>query len=483
MWAVAIHDPRRDGVLLARDRFGEKPLFVGRDGVGAWWFGSEVAALRRAGAGTGRLNRQRALGFLLFGDAEDPAGSFLDGITQLPGGTHAMLTRNGLKDVRTWWDSGSFVEEHWNAGPATDERILAALDRSVELRLRSDVEVGTSLSGGIDSSLVVASIRRLDPDRTIHSFTASFPDDPVDEWPRAAIVAEQERTTAHRVTPTPGGFLAELDDLITHQGGPIESPSVYAQWCVMRAAREAGVTVLLDGQGADETWGGYPKHFWFGVGDALSRGRALHAARLVRTWRGLGRLPRVDLRPVASLALPSFARRGALRAAATAGRRSIGPALSDSTSDPQGPAHGPLLERAAAVDAGRVILPRLLRYADRNSMAWSRELRLPYLDPTLAALGLGSGWRDGLAAGWTKHALRRAAATRLPAQLVWNREKVAFAWPDELWLRDPGIAAAIDESATRLVSEGILAPGGRQRFSSWRTLSLGRLLSVYRLTV
>jgi asparagine synthase (glutamine-hydrolysing) len=484
MWAVAIHDPRRDGVLLARDRFGEKPLFVGRAADGAWWFGSEVAALRRGGAGTGRLNRRRALGFLLVGDAEDPSDSFLEGITQLPGGAHATLTRRGLTDFRTWWDPQSFVDEHWAGGATIDETdILAALDHSVELRLRSDVEVGTSLSGGIDSSLVVTSIRQLDPERRIHTFTASFPDNPVDEWPRASIVAEQERTTPHRVIPTAAGFLEELDDLIEHQGGPIESPSVYAQWCVMRAALEAGVTVLLDGQGADETWGGYPKHFWFGVGDALARGRAIRAVEMVRTWRGLGPLPRVDLRPVASLALPAFARRGALRAAATAGRRSIGPALTETISDPQGPASGPLLERAATVDAGRVILPRLLRYADRNSMAWSRELRLPYLDPAVAALGLASGWRDGLASGWTKHALRRAAATRLPAQIVWNRQKVAYQTPDKLWLRDPAIAAAIGEAANRLVADGILTAGGRDRFSPWRTLSLGRLLSVYRLTV
>ncbi len=484
MWAVAIHDPRREGVVLSRDRFGEKPLYVGQAGDGSWWFGSEIPALTRGGAGSGRLDRGRLLGFLLFGDAEDPSGSFVDGVFQLQPGTSATLTSRGIVSSSSWWQAGSFVHEHWEAGAAAPAETLTALDRAVELRLRSDVEVGTSLSGGIDSSLIVSSIRRLDPERAIHAFTASFPGEPIDEWGLASRVAEQERATQHRVVPTPEGFLAELDELVRHQGGPIESPSVYAQWCVMRAAFEAGVTVLLDGQGADETWGGYPKHLWFGVGDALTRGQAARLASTLRTWHALGRLPRVDPKPIAGLALPAGGRAAARKALLLAARPALGPALLEGVepSDPQGPARGSLLARSAATDAGRVVLPRLLRYADRNSMAWSRELRLPYLDPELAALGLGSSWREGLAAGWTKHALRRAAALRLPSEVVWRREKVAYQTPDTAWLQIPGVAAAVTESRLRLEREGLLRRGA-VRFSPWKILSVARLLDVYRLTV
>ncbi|HXY16779.1 MAG TPA: hypothetical protein VEH79_01265, partial [Gaiellaceae bacterium] len=111
MWALAIHDPRRGGVVLSRDRFGEKPLYVGRDGAGVWWFGSETEALRIAGAGTGRFDRPRLLNFLAFGDAEDPAGSFFDGITQLPPAHSAFLTENGLTRVHRWWDLAEAARE------------------------------------------------------------------------------------------------------------------------------------------------------------------------------------------------------------------------------------------------------------------------------------------------------------------------------------------------------------------------------------
>src|SRR5579871_2552117 len=160
MWALAIHDPTKPGVLLSRDRFGEKPLYVGRDAAHAWWFGSELEVLRAAGAGTGRLDLAAAVGFLVFGDAEDPSGSFLDGIEQLPPGHHARLTATGLSDVRRYWDAAEAAAESWSAesGEISLEAYQAAIDSAVRIRLRSDVSVGSSLSGGVDSSTIVASI-------------------------------------------------------------------------------------------------------------------------------------------------------------------------------------------------------------------------------------------------------------------------------------------------------------------------------------
>jgi asparagine synthase (glutamine-hydrolysing) len=484
MWALAIADRRREGVVLARDRFGEKPLYLARGPGGGFWFASELAALRRAGAWSSRLDPRRVAGFLAFGDAEDPGDAFVDGVTQLDAGSYATLTSAGLGRAERWWQLDDFVSDRWRREPAGRDEVLATIDAAVALRLRSDVEVGTSLSGGIDSSLIVSSIRRLEPDRPIHTFTASFPDTPIDEWPQAQLVAEQERTLAHRVVPTPEGFVEELRSLVAHQAGPIDSPSVYAQWCVMRAARDAGVTVLLDGQGADETWGGYPKHFWVGVGDHVTRLRPDRAAASIRTWRRLGGLPSVPGRPVLGLALPTAARPAALRASTAALSRRLGPALRGvAVTDPQGPVTGALLRRAAVADAGRVILPRLLRYADRNSMAWSRELRLPYLDPDVAGLGFSSAWRDGLTSGWTKYRLRLAAAQRLPREVVWKRgRKAAYDAPDKLWLAHPRIAEAVREARVRLAAEGLTTGDGRA-FSPWRLLSLATFVDVYELSL
>lgn len=477
MWAVAIHDPRRGGVLVCRDRFGEKPLYVGRDAARAWWFGSEAATLREAGAGSGRYDRARVLNFLAFGDAEDPTGSFFEGIEQLPPAHSALLTPAGVTELRCWWSLADAASRAWDGPAPADEQVEAALDDAVRLRLRSDVLVGSSLSGGVDSSTVLASIRRADGDRELHVFTASFPDRQVDEWERARLVAERFGAEAHRVEPTVDGFLERLPLLVRRQGGPFDSPSVYAQWCVMEEAEAAGVVVLLDGQGADETWGGYRKYVWFAFADALLRGEVRGAVSLVRNWRRARDLPAPDPLQVAGLALPAAGRqlaRGALRRA----QRWLGPALRDAKLvDPQGPkTGGPLLRQAAVADGTRVILPRLLRYADRNSMAWSRELRLPFLDEHVVELALASGWRAGLESGWTKQRLRRVAARRVPGEVVWRREKTAYDVPDREWLAHPGVRKQAGAAYEQLRELEVLARGRKAPLAPWRALSLASFL-------
>lgn len=482
MWAVAVCDPSRAGVLLCRDRFGEKPLHLGRHPTGSWWFASEPTALRAAGVGTGRPDVSRLLGFLALGDIEDPARSYLEGIDQVEPGTSLHLTPDGPVAPRRWWRLADVVQEAWSAPPLADEEVRARLDEAVALRLRSDVAVGTSLSGGIDSSAVVASLRAVDPSRELHAFTASFPGQPIDEWDRAAIVGRRFGLALHRVEPTPTGFLADLDVLVDRQGGPIESPTVYAQWCVFRAAHDAGVTVLLDGQGADETWGGYPKHVGFAIGDLLLHGRLDRARRALALWRRLGSLPAPDVRQAAGLLLPGAWRAPARSALVDRRRGVLGPIFDGvATTDPQGSAVGGLLERAAVADLGRVVLPRLLRYADRNSMAWGREVRLPFLDPAVLDAGLRSDWSAGMAQGWTKLALRRVASVRLPDAIVWRRDKTAYETPDAAWLARPDVDEAVRQAARSLTSLGVLRRPEAAGLSPWRVLSLSRFLDRYGL--
>jgi asparagine synthase (glutamine-hydrolysing) len=388
-----------------------------------------------------------------------------------------LVTATGVKDEREWWSLSEFARERWSATPAQPEEIEEALDRAVRLRLRSDVLVGSSLSGGIDSSTILGSVRSLDASREIHVFTASFPGKSVDEWERASRVAEEFGATAHRVEPTLDGFLDNLPLLVRRQGGPFDSPSVYAQWCVMEEAAMTGVTVLLDGQGADETWGGYRKYVWFAVAEALLRADLTSAGGIVQRWRSVRDLPHPDALQIGGLALPAAGRNIARRAVRSL-QRWVGPALRDAVLlDPQGmKTHGPLLRQAAVADGGRVILPRLLRYADRNSMAWSRELRLPFLDLEVVGHALTSGWRGGFESGWTKEALRRVAARRLPDEIVWRRGKTAYDVPEADWLPQPVVRDRVRLASEVLQNSGIVERGHGLPVSPWRALSLASFL-------
>jgi asparagine synthase (glutamine-hydrolysing) len=477
MWAVAIHDPRRGGTLLCRDRFGEKPLYYGRTAEGAWWYASEAATIRLAGAGSGRFDRSRVLNFLLFGDAEDPGGSFFDGISQVQPGHCVLLDETGIVWDREWWALSDFARERWEADPASPDEIEDALDRAVRLRLRSDVLVGSSLSGGIDSSTILGAIRSVNGSREIHVFTASFPGIPVDEWQRAARVAQEFEAIAHRVEPTLDGFLDSLPLLVRRQGGPFDSPSVYAQWCVMEEAASTGVVVLLDGQGADETWGGYRKYVWFAVAEALLQGNPVRATNIVNRWRLAHDLPRPDPLQIGGLALPASGRHVA-RLGVRRLHRWVGPALLEAALvDPQGEKNGgPLLEQAAVADATRVILPRLLRYADRNSMAWSRELRLPFLDLEVIGHAFSTGWRRGLESGWTKEGLRRTAARRIPHEVAWRRAKTAYDVPEQDWLSRGRVREQLSNAMETLHGLGIVERERSMPGSPWRALSLAAFL-------
>ncbi len=483
MFAIAIADPRLDQVLLARDRFGEKPLYYGRDGQGRWWFGSEPGALRRAGVGSCRADLRRIAGFLTLGDIEDPAGSYFDGISQLPPGTTAVLHRTGLDAPRRWWSIATLLDDEWERPAADREEVIDAIDASVRRRLRSDVVVGTSLSGGVDSSTIVASMRAVDPAREIHTFTASFPGEPIDEWRRAVAVGRRHGATMHRVEPTVDDFVAGLDDVVMRQGAPIESPTVFAQWSVMRAASETGVTVLLDGQGADETWGGYPKYVWSAIGALMGERHLRRASAVHAQWRRGGNLPRPAFTQLGGLALPPALRPAALSMAGGRHRSSLGVALVDvRLDDPQGdPGVGGLLRKAARADIDRVLLPRLLRYADRNSMAWGREMRLPFLDERVVRLGLRS-WSEGLSTGWTKWHLRRAVEHRLPDDIVWNRTKLAYQTPDAAWLADARVTAMVCDARADLVERSLISADHAQSIDPWRALTLSRFLDLHGLS-
>jgi asparagine synthase (glutamine-hydrolysing) len=461
MFAYAIWDRAEGSLFAARDRFGEKPLFYRHAPGREFRFASEIQALVPPGSGLGRPREEVLFRFLAYGHAGTTDATFLEGIEQVPP-AHAITLRGGRLERRRWWSLPEEPEPFRGGEAEAAERLRALLEDAVRLRLRSDVPVGTSLSGGLDSSAVACSVARLaagggarGPARRA-AFSSVFPGHAVDEGRWVDEVAGAAGLESHRTTPTPGGLLDDLPRLTVAQGEPAGGPSVHAQWCVMRLARERGVTVLLDGQGADEVFGGY--HFLFG--DAwwpLLRGGRLGALRAEMkaydALHGAGGARRIlgaaarSRRPRWASALkggpslpwlaPDFARRAA---------RPLPPRPQD--------LRGSLRECLATR-----MLPHLLRHADRSSMAFSREVRLPFLDHRIVAFAdaLPDGMRMG--GGTTKRVLREAIRGLVPEAVRTRRDKVGFAVPEEEWIGGP-LAPAFREvfRSARFRERGILEP-------------------------
>src|SRR5581483_11026530 len=314
-----------------------------------------------------------------------------------------------LRQGRYWTPDYEAVDPYSEAEAA--ERLRELLERSVRMRLRSDVPVGTSLSGGLDSSAIVcllAAARVHTPTLTQNTFSGRFDDtDPtLSEGPYIDLVVDRTGVRAHGITPTASGLIEESERLHWHQEEPFLSASIYLQWCVMRLAREHDTTVLLDGQGADELLAGYQFYFPTYQLDLVDRGEL---GRLLRDTVAFRRRLRRASRSYAN-SLRRFDHDVAL------GARVLAAAWRSRWNLPQGsydegvPAAAPgrRLRRQIAEALQYNSLPMLLRYADRNGMAFSRETRFPFLDHELVDWCVTLPDRAFIRDGWQKYILRQA---------------------------------------------------------------------------
>jgi len=454
MFAFALWDGRNRTLLCARDRFGEKPFVYTWIG-GTFVFASEVKALGLArGLDTtiddGVLASYAANGSTWLDASER---TLVRGVRQiLP--SHAMKLRLGTSRVevgRAWTYWG--VDTSGRHAYGTDDpdraatRLHEVLRDSVRLRLRSDVPVGSCLSGGLDSSAVVSLMRRLEPGADLRSFTGRFPGDPLDEGRYARLVIDQNRTTAREVEPTPERFAREAARIYWHADFPIGGMSQFAQWCVFHLASEHGVTVLLDGQGADEQLGGYGSSIvesFLGQLASEHRWRAwLHERRAAArsnpalfSWRKLA-LHRTPLRVFAPVLRRAGGRESVTRESLFRRdwwRESL--SLAPSEEVPAETAGADALSRTLWLLSFRTMLSALLRFGDRLSMAHSRVVRLPFCDPRVAELCFALSPELLVGEGQVKRVLRLAIRGLVPDAIV-TRPKQGFVPPQERWLVGP----------------------------------------------
>ncbi|MBA2504524.1 MAG: asparagine synthase (glutamine-hydrolyzing) [Thermoleophilaceae bacterium] len=442
MFALAVWDEDEGSLVLASDPFGEKPLYYATVGE-RLLFGSRFSAFLPFTGRPAEADAEALEGFLTRAAMPALGGSFFRGVKRLAGG-HLLRFAGGRAEVGRWWRPPE-VEvpgEYPEAVAALRELLLDSL----RLRLRSDVPVGTSLSGGVDSSTVVALSAELAGDHRRHAFTATFPGFERDEWRYAETVARAAGVVEHHaVRPDADALLGDLDALVRGHEEPFGFLSIYAQWCVMRAAEEAGVTVLLDGQGGDELFAGYD----------ISRG---YGARTLGP-RAMSKEPRETL---ASAGVGLV--RGPLRR--TFRRRTAAPYLASETVEraaraersPEPPPYAGAadpLRRQLAEQQTATILPELLRYADRSSMAWSREVRLPLLDPRIAGFAWAAPASFLYSGGVTKRILRDAGRGAVPDSVLDRTDKVGFEPPQARWLAEPAMRERI--------AEVLLDPAARAR--------------------
>ena len=461
MFAFALHDRQIGVTHLVRDRLGIKPLFVAGTAEGGIAFASETAALRRSGATSGRVD-PAALTHLLTTGSIPGGRSIHAGVEQVAPGTVLTIGRDGCIEQAAWWSLDDVVRSasgSRRSGPVDLEqhadRIEQQLRVAVKERMVADVPLGAFLSGGIDSSLVVALMQE-QTDVPVRTFSIGSSDPGYDETRFARHVAEHLGTEHTELVVTESEVVGLVPELLARADEPLGDPSYLPTWLVSRLAREH-VTVALSGDGGDEVFGGYTRH----VLAASGIGRLLGLPRIVKApiAAGLWIVPPAAWDALAGL-LPARRRPGrageqaqkAARALAardvdelyaflvsiTGGAESLVPdQYAVRMVAPPGSelALSPA-ERMMFADTVGYLPDDVLAKVDRASMQHSLEVRVPLLDHRVVEAAWELPLEVRIAAGRSKVVLRRLLARRLPAALF-ERPKRGFAQPVGAWLRGP----------------------------------------------
>ena len=464
MFAFALYDSRRRTVFCARDRFGEKPFLFhkGNDYVA---FASEYKALFSLQGVSLEWDPVRLACFL-----RDPATGLGDGrqtvftdIRQLLPGERMTLDLNSLEmTIERYWDPPRPEDGVFLPHAEAVNQFRDLLRDSVRLRLRSDAPVGSCLSGGLDSGSIVCLATQERDGVPYHTFPGRFPGTTADEWDRAEAVVKATGAVSHVVAPTAEDFLRDLDAFAWANELPVGSSSQYAQWSVFKLAAEQGITVLLDGQGADELLGGYEQYFSAYLADSEGTDEAAIRARYP------GALSQRD--QGWKTALPFSLKRSL---AHLSGRGSdilfgIDSNIADRAAPHGRPPLDPLLgalHGALEQDALHTHLPTLLRYGDRNSMAHSREVRLPFCDHRIAELVFSLAPESLMGQVQTKRILREAMEGVLPDVVRSRWAKQGFRPPQEIWF-----SGALGSHASAVIHDPSFAADGFWDADWWRSI-------------
>jgi asparagine synthase (glutamine-hydrolysing) len=412
-----------------------------------------------------RINNPLLLNYLVLGfttTAADNTISFYQDIFSLPASHFIKIHLPTYSfSLTRYWDGDKETKIDIGETEAAD-KLRELLTRSVQRRLRSDVPLGTSLSGGLDSSSIVSIMDQLQSgNKKPVTFSAVFPGFERDESVFIEEVTREFGLSNYTVTSTADDFARDFEKLCYYQEEPFSSSSVYIQYKVFELAKLHGVKVLLDGQGADETLSGYSRYIpWF-LQELLKtkpsrlRGelQAFKKQNPAFSWGW-----RNYVAAYFPLQVPRYLRNREIKKIRS--QSDIDKGFREAFLDRES-LYKPLVLKLNDIlyfNTFQFGLEELLRYADRNSMANGREVRLPFLDHELVgfinSLPAGLKMRDG----WTKWILRKSMENKLPSAITWRKDKIGLEPPQKKWMESKTVQQSILEAKNRLVREKILDP-------------------------
>ncbi len=467
MFSFAIYDNENQDIFCARDRFGEKPFYYFFNQE-QFVFASEIKALFAYGIPK-EMNDKNIFYYLAYSSVEDPFcpdETVYRNIYKLHPGTYMKIKVSSQEyERKKYWDLAAIQTLEHTAN--LNEREVATeffelLKASVKLRLRSDVPVGSSLSGGLDSSAIVCLMNELIKESALKTeqvvFSARFRGSALDEGHYMNLVKNQTHVQSYETFVDQQVLTDELEKIVYHQEEPFVSSSIAAQWEVMKLAKNHQIKVLLDGQGADEYLAGYLGYYkvFFSELKKYSKQSFHQQIQSYNDVHGLNYLENNSLNN-SGLVNEMIKRARSIR-----NKYIIPSFMKDlnaefSTTYKKFP--NPYLQFDKLNDSllhstVNGALGNLLRYADKNSMAFSREIRLPFLDHKLVEYVTSLPPTFKINNGWTKFILRKAVEDLIPKEIVWRKDKIGYMPPQGEWLKNKRVVELLHESVEFLKKRG-----------------------------
>lgn len=433
MWAFAILDKQEGNVFFARDRFGIKPLYY-KETEELFSFGSEIKQLLNDGEN--ELNADVLLESMLTHIDNHTEQTYFQGVLNFPA-SHFMYydLKSNTKKIERYYKLEIKKEFKHKSEDELITEFRNLFADAVGLRMRSDVKVGTCLSGGLDSSAIsvlASDIYHKSSSQQFVAINAQSTDRSNDESAFAQQVAKIGDIELNIVTPSYQNFLETIDEVVYTQEEPFGSPSMFMGWHVFQKAREFKCPVMLNGQGGDEILLGYERYF----SSTLSLFRPI---QFVQQLYNQFRNSRLSLKD--TVLYYFYFRNKGLRISRLKKKSVV---KEEYKKDKyfhyvsESAASFGHSDKLQLFEISVLQLPHLLRYEDRNSMRHSIETRLPFLDYRLVEMSVSLPLKVKIRDGWTKYILRKSIEDKLPESVVWRKNKFGFEAPDKIWLNNYG---------------------------------------------
>ena len=492
MFAFAIWDEETQKLFCARDIFGEKPFyyFTQNDAI---VFASEMKALWAIGIDK-NIDEGMMAAYLSIGQVQNPRNksqTFFKNIFALPAAhTITFSVNTNEYELARYFDIDKQTQENITENEAF-KKINELLETSINRRLRSDVPVGTSLSGGIDSSTIAYFISQQNGDKNFKTFSAVFPGFEKDESNFIDGLSTQLNFENYKVTPTASEFVKDFEKIAYYQEEPFTSASIFAQYKVYELAAANNIKVLLDGQGADEVFAGYTKYIHWYLQEVL-KNKPFDDFKKEKDFLDKKNVPyNWSVKNYFAAYLPSFTTNKLERKTVEKITKNE---LFNKDFLQQVNARN-LIYKPTVTKLNDILyhntmelgLEELLRFADRNSMAHGVEVRLPFLNKNLVQFIFSLPSYMKITEGFTKNILRKTMNNKIPNNILWNPIKTGFEPPQKSWMEDKMVQEMIQESKQKLVQEKIVSatildknitPANAHDESNidWKMLSLAQVL-------